>query len=511
MSVKQIGPETKLAPLLKEYPFLEQVLADLSPRYELLKNKVLRATAAKMASLSMVAGLGEVPLAKLLETIRKAVAEQTGENLQVLGGSEATATAESLDSPDEKMQAATEKMAALLKKLHQGADPESLKDEFKAIEQDVGPDQIVAVEEMLIQKGTPAGEIQRLCDVHVSMFKTAIDGKPLVRKPAGHPINTYMAENLRFMNLASDLTRTANALAEASNESEKEKLLSDLRSLTETLSKLDLHYQRKENQLFPYLEKHGVSGPPQVMWGIHDEIRAQLKELAGLLQSDKLDQAITLAIKTGRNIVEMAYKEDRILFPMAEDTLTEEEWVAIRQGEDEIGYCFEGPGADWPPRKKEAPQPPDAVRSSSAAGDIRLDEGSLPADLINLMLKHMPVDITFVDDQDRVRYYSAGKHRIFPRSPGIIGRAVQQCHPPKSVHIVERIVQAFKDGERDVAEFWFTLQGRFIHIRYFAVRDDQGRYKGVLEVSQDVTDIRALEGEQRLLSWDRANPSDHEK
>ncbi len=504
MSTRTIGPDTKLAPLLKEFPFLEGVLLDLSPRYALLKNKVLRATAGKMASLSMVASLGDVPLDELLETIRRAVARETNIDLDVEG---LAAGSDKGTHGDEnaKMEKATEKMAALLKKLHEGADPESLKDKFKEIEQEVGPDEIVAVEERLIQQGTPAGEIQRLCDVHVSMFKTALDGKPLPRQPAGHPVHTYMAENLRFMNLASDLTRTANALADAGEDRQAE-LLSDLASLVETLSKLDLHYQRKENQLFPYLEKKGITGPPQVMWGIHDEIRAQLKELSGLLDSGDLEPAVHLAVKTGRNIVEMAYKEDRILFPMALDSLSKDEWVAIRRGEDEIGYCFEGPEADWPGEAEDDSKGADAP-TGPISGEIRLDEGSLPGDLVNLMLKHMPVDITFVDDQDRVRYYSAGKHRIFPRSPGIIGRAVQQCHPPKSVHIVERIVQAFKNGEKDVAEFWFVLQGRFIHIRYFAVRDDAGRYKGVLEVSQDVTDIRSLTGEQRLLNWDQDNPA----
>jgi len=125
----------------------------------------------------------------------------------------------------------------------------------------------------------------------------------------------------------------------------------------------------------------------------------------------------------------------------------------------------------------------------------------LTAEQINLLLKHLPVDITYVDDGDAVAYYSDTDDRIFPRSAGIIGRKVSKCHPPKSVHIVERIVQAFKSGERDMAEFWITLNDRFVLIRYFAVRDTEGTYRGTIEVSQDITDIKRLEGEQRLLDW----------
>ncbi len=134
---------------------------------------------------------------------------------------------------------------------------------------------------------------------------------------------------------------------------------------------------------------------------------------------------------------------------------------------------------------------------------VPLDTGSLSAEQINLLLTNLPVDISFVDENDAVVYYSAVPRRIFPRSPGVIGRKVQNCHPPKSVDVVERILKAFRSGERDVAEFWIESGGRFILIRYFALRDESGAYRGTLEVSQDATAIRALRGERRLLDWDR--------
>jgi DUF438 domain-containing protein len=133
---------------------------------------------------------------------------------------------------------------------------------------------------------------------------------------------------------------------------------------------------------------------------------------------------------------------------------------------------------------------------------LDLDTGALSLELINLVLTHLPVDVSFVDDKDTVRYYSENKHRIFPRSPGVIGRKVQNCHPAKSIDVVDRILKAFRAGTRDTAEFWIETGRKFVHIRYFAVRDAGGRYRGCLEVSQDVTRIRFLAGQKRLLDWE---------
>jgi len=132
---------------------------------------------------------------------------------------------------------------------------------------------------------------------------------------------------------------------------------------------------------------------------------------------------------------------------------------------------------------------------------IGLDTGALTIEQVNLMLKHLPVDVSFVDETDTVAYYSASPNRIFSRVPAVIGRKVQKCHPPESVHIVDRILDAFRRGEKSSAEFWIPLGGKFVLIRYFAMRDGQGAYRGCLEVSQDVTSIRTLEGQKRLLDW----------
>ena len=247
------------------------------------------------------------------------------------------------------------------------------------------------------------------------------------------------------------------------------------------------------------------------MWGKHDEIRAQIRDFESVYKSQNWTQFNSKGRELFRAIGRMIFMEEKILFPTSLKKLSEEQWAQIRKGEAEIGYAWVQPGNLWDPSivtVRKAAQGPDNQKSGrSDARDtviketFKLDVGKLTGEQINLMLKNLPVDITFVDENNRVRYYSGGKERVFPRSPAVIGREVKNCHPPKSVHIVEKILQSFKKKEKTEAEFWLTLKNRFIHIRYFPLYDDKGEYRGVIEMSQDVTGIRGLKGENRLLDW----------
>jgi DUF438 domain-containing protein len=189
---------------------------------------------------------------------------------------------------------------------------------------------------------------------------------------------------------------------------------------------------------------------------------------------------------------------------MSLEQLTQSEWQKVRAGEGEIGYAWIKPEGLWPSEtiSDEVGEVGSEKVTDPDQKKVILNQGGLTREQVNLMLTHLPVDITFVDENDRVGYYSAGKERIFPRSPAIIGRHVQNCHPPRSVHIVEKILGEFKSGNRDSSEFWLRMKERLIHIRYYAVRDSGGNYKGTIEVSQDVTDIKSLDGEKRLLDWE---------
>jgi DUF438 domain-containing protein len=189
---------------------------------------------------------------------------------------------------------------------------------------------------------------------------------------------------------------------------------------------------------------------------------------------------------------------------MAFDTLSDEEWAAVRAGEGEIGYAFITGVPAWPPADEAAAGGAGAAGApagpAAPAGLLELKTGGLTLEQLNLMLTALPIDVQFVDEHDQVRFYSEGE-RIFPRSPGVIGRKVQNCHPPASVHKVQQVIDAFRAGDKSTAEFWIELGGKFLHIRYFAVRDAAGAYRGTVETAQDVTGIRALEGQRRLLDW----------
>ena len=390
----------------------------------------------------------------------------------------------------------------ILRGLHEGKPLEELKAQFAVLAKEADASEIAEVEQLLIGEGMPTADIQELCDLHVAVVREALEHQPTPETVPGHPVFSFRAENQvgeRFLNGLQDALSVPGAAGLKAAQQQLQKLMS-----------FDRHYLRKENLLFPYLEKHSFTGPSAVMWGIHDEVRAGWKQLKALLeagpQSDQTaftTKANEIFEKFDHQMREMFYKEEKILFPAAIDRLSDKEWAAIRNQESELGYFIIKPSAEWKPVVLEetasAPIPEKPQSAPVTAGEIPLSTGVLTAEQINLMLTHMPVDVTFVDENDRVRFFSQTKERIFDRQPAIIGRKVQNCHPPQSVHKVQQIVEDFRAGKRDVAEFWIQMMGKFIHIRYFALRDAAGNYRGTIEVSQDVAPIRALEGEKRLL------------
>lgn len=393
----------------------------------------------------------------------------------------------------------------IIANLKEESDIPQMKKRFSAILKDLSPEEIAAAEQALIEEGMPVEDVQKLCEVHVAAFQDAltknsgagagnIAGK--AHKLPGHPVYTYREENKALKKILRGLKKAQRGLGRTSGRERFGELL-------ERLAQVEIHYARKENQLFPFLESVGFTGPSKVMWGKHDELRAELKQLQAAFRSHDLEKSRSLARSIIRGMNRMIFMEEKILFPTALRKLPEGAWSQIRRGEAEIGYAWIRPGNLWDPSVVGAAPVPSPVSPGAASGgELELSVGRLFPDQIDLMLKNLPVDITYVDENDKVRYYSQGKERIFPRSPGIIGRSVQNCHPPKSVHVVEKIVEDFKARRRSEANFWLEMKGRFIYIRYFALFDGD-RYRGVLEVSQDVTEIRALEGQKLLLDGEQ--------
>ncbi len=401
------------------------------------------------------------------------------------------------------------KLREIVEDLNEGSDIASVRKKFADLIRDVSPQEIAEMEQALIAEGVPVEQLQKVCDVHVQVFEQALERQKRQKTLPGHPVHTFREENRAARRICKRIQRLIRPVSKGKKREEFERELQEIK-------KIEIHYTRKENQLFPVLESVGFTGPSKVMWGKHDEIRAQLRKMEEAYRKENWRAFRPAASGVLRAIRRMIFMEERILFPTALRKLSEAQWAEIRKGEAEIGYAWGEPGNLWDAnlvlagrvasdlekQSAETAPAPEAPSTTEAAGAaLPLDVGELSAEQINLMLKNLPFDMTFVDENDRVRYYYQGRRRIFPRSPAVIGRAVQNCHPPKSVGVVEKILESFRKKEKEVAEFWLTLNDRFIHIRYYPLYDEAGAYRGVIEVSQDVTEIRKLSGERRLLDW----------
>ncbi len=314
--------------------------------------------------------------------------------------------------------------------------------------------------------------------------------------PAGHPVKVYYKESALIQELLFEL-----------NEVNPVEDFQKYYNIFNQLATIEKRFVRKENQLFPYLEKHGWEGPSQGMWSFHDNLRDQIRLLNTYNEEKNTSKIIENLPYLIEGIKRLLSIEDARLFPNSMDLLTEEEWKEFYVGDEEIGWMLDEKPAPYPTIIEEKyihPREDFTKRDLSFSLDntFHYDEGYMTPEQVNLLLRFLPIDITYVDENDKVIFYNRGDNRVFSRSKGIIGREVKFCHPPKSVNMVLKIVAEFKAGTKDVAEFWFNFKGRIIHIRYFAIRDNNKKYKGVIEMSQDITEIQKLEGQKRLLDWD---------
>lgn len=313
--------------------------------------------------------------------------------------------------------------------------------------------------------------------------------------PKGHPVRVYLEENIVTRTLIKEIVQI-----------DFNTQLDQFETLFFKLSGIEKKYARKENQLFPYLEKYGWTSPSQNMWAFHDQIRGEIKAVKGALEQRNipvLKQNLSTLFGSLDHIMQV---EEGRLFPRAMEMLSLDDWKEMREGDKEIGWMLEDEPPMYPPQEENNYEHPSLAKpnkklSFGIEDKTHYDEGYLTPEQVNFIFKFLPVDITYVDENDKVVFYNRGEERVFPRSAGIIGREVKFCHPPKSVDTVLRILEEFKKGTRDVAEFWITFKEQFVHIRYFAIRDEDKKYRGVIEMSQDVTDIRKLEGQQKLLNW----------
>ncbi|WP_193708442.1 PAS domain-containing protein [Alkalibaculum sporogenes] len=371
-------------------------------------------------------------------------------------------------------------------------------------------------EQYLQQYGITDDELSERMEEILEIFEGILVTNKL-QLTLGHPIRTYLDEVVAIREVLGEMRNMLNQKFIKNQWTEH----------YDKLSEINIHFARKQNQLFPALEKKGFDKPSKVMWTLENNIKDIIKKAKEYLESNLVNEFLDIQNEVIEMVEDMMVKEEEILYPTSMDLLTNEDFVDMRKGDDEIGYCLI---PDPPPYQNENSKEKNMSSSEDLLNDLAqvlrkhgvgtnssredildVSQGKLTLEQINLIFKHLQVDLSYVDENEMVKFYSDTKHRVFPRSAGVIGREVQNCHPRESVDTVEEIIRAFREGEQDEAEFWLEIGGKFIYIIYNAVRDDTGKFRGVLEMMQDVTKIRSLKGSQRLLSWNEQQESIQKK
>ena len=390
-------------------------------------------------------------------------------------------------------------MKDIILKLHQGLSVEEAKDRFEKEVGNISSTEIAEIEQALINEGLSPEEITKFCNVHALIFQSALEKSASEDTFPSHPIYLFKLENREIEKRTGSLKKTI----EKRKGAEFSTFKGEVKKLLLELKGIELHYERKEHLLFPFLEKHGFMGPSKVMWGKDNEVRDLLKTaLADLGSPGTPEEFEGYAKKTLEPLIEeiegMIFKEEKILFPTSLEKLDPGDWIEILRDSDDVGYVFiEKPAeTDVLLKNLQTALCEEPVFQDNA---ITMPTGTIQLTELMYLLNILPVDLTFIDKDDTVRYFSDSQQRIFLRTKSIIGRKVQNCHPPQSVDVVEKILSAFKEGKEDHFDFWINSQGKLVYIRYFAVRDRDGQYAGTVEVSQDITEIKKLKGEKRLL------------
>lgn len=386
-----------------------------------------------------------------------------------------------------------EKKKAVLKdiiqKLHKGLSLEEAKDRFIKEIGEITASEIAELEQSLIVEGMSPDEIKKFCNVHAMLFESSLKTSMAKEESPAHPVSLFKAENRKIEQITAELKK-----------SEDPKEVGDLLN---KLKGIEIHYTRKEQVLFPYLERYGFMGPSKVMWAKDDEVRMFLKEAISNVKKVSEDQTENYSKKYLLALIQevegMIFKEENILFPASMEKLTPNDWLNILKESNEVGYVFIEKPKETSVMINELKNVLIEEPTVSAEGLVAFPSGTLKLPEIMYLFNSLPFDMTFVDAQDKVRYFTEGKERTFVRTRSIIGRDVKNCHPPQSVHVVEKILKSFKEGKKDHADFWINMQGKLVYIRYFAVRDTNKCYLGTLEVTQDITEIKHLEGERRIL------------
>ena len=369
----------------------------------------------------------------------------------------------------------------------------------------VSPEDVISVVDMLVDSNPDLEKLKKGINKVLNVLYKRLNETEIPEYPESHFLNCMKLENIE---LDTRLVKLKPLIRKINSTSEdiQEALFRELKGKLEDLQDFQKHYLRKENILFPYIEMERKDHRClSVMWSFHDDIKKVLKILIQELGFENPDMK-KLNASLGNLFFWMnaiKFREEKILFPVIFNELHENDWKDMLMQSSEIGYAFIEP----PELSIDNSTKTDIIKSGEKeAGwkniaNVSLDfgTGSMSIEQAVLMLNHLPVDMTLIDKNDRVVYFSDPAHRVFGRSKAIIGREVQKCHPPESMHIVNQLLDSFKRGEKKKESFWVKVKDKMILIEYFALYDCSGTYAGTVEVSQDVSEIRELKGEKRLL------------
>ena len=379
--------------------------------------------------------------------------------------------------------------------------------------QNLAPYEIAIIEQEMVEE-TDDECIKEDIQAMLEVFQDVLVNKEQ-ELPANHPISCYLRENTKMKEL----------LLSVEDLVQYPVIKNQWLELYDELLKFRIHLSRKQNQLYPVLEKKGFTRPTTTMWTLDDFIRDEIAECYNLLLEDKEEEFIGKQAELVADVRDLMDKEENILYPTSLEMINDEEFRYMAEGDQEIGFAYitvdreksgnknsASPSASTSPLSVLSSAPGFAEELAGLLGKygfnnkeekLNVTTGQLTLEQINLIYQHMPVDLSYVDENELVCFYTDTKHRVFPRSKNVIGRDVKNCHPKASVHIVEEIIKKFRSGEQDKAEFWINKPDLFIYIVYYAVRDENGKFRGVLEMMQDCTHIRSLQGSQTLLTWEQ--------
>ncbi|MGM0365787.1 MAG: DUF438 domain-containing protein [Actinomycetota bacterium] len=403
---------------------------------------------------------------------------------------------EYLEDKDKKKKIVKE----VIRQLHEGLSAQEAKERLQKEVGNISSSDIADIEQSLIDEGMSPDEIKKFCNVHALLFESSLQEMVSREESPSHPVNLFKQENREIEKILEKI----KGLVSGKGKKDVGKLKTELEKTLKVLAKVDLHYVRKEQLLFPYLERYGFMGPSKVMWGKDNEIRGLLKgsmaELGKVSGEGQWEEYVKKYINPLVEEVEgMIFKEENILLPTSQEKLSNDDWIGILKESSELGYVFIEKPKQISKVIEELKGAVPAEPEIKAEGLISFPTGELKLGELMYILNMLPVDLTFVDSNDKVKYFSDNKNRVFVRTRSVIGREVRNCHPPQSVDAVEKILEDFKEKRRDDADFWINFKGRFVYIKFFAIRDEAKNYLGTLEVAMDATHIRSLKGEKRLL------------